>query len=480
MSQECLQHIMILKIQLQQINERLASVVQDALAMEERPDRSPSPPPKYDSSGKRSNTREVRMRETLFVERSKIIEEMLKLNPTFQAPADFVKAKPVKRIWIQKHANPLINFIGLIIGPRGNTQRQMEAETGAKISIRGKGSAKQGSLNRAKQPDDDEDLHVHITADEEEKVDKAVAMVERLLNPSEEDLNMHKQKQLRELALINGTLREDEYCPICGEKGHRQFECPHRSKAFKAAAVKCAICGDLSHPTRDCPLKEEKQPNAASLDNEYDSFMAELSGAPPPVKSTATSGTSATSASAATSSVGSTFDGSSSLGSNYGTRVGNSIVLAPSVDLFANKKKQTVIAVTKVMTGGGNVSSYSNSTSSSIAPQLVTTTAVTSTDYDYSNYQYQPSHQQSQKPPSLSPPALDTPFIQSWDPSTLSWTVPGGMSSNYGYDASGYSNMAASGMGGMYGMAPPPPADPSPPPFDENGQPQSYFYSNPS
>lgn len=43
---------------------------------------------------------------------------------------------------------------------------------------------------------------------------------------------------------------------MCGEKGHRQFECPHRAKTFKAAGVKCSICGDLSHPTRDCPLKK--------------------------------------------------------------------------------------------------------------------------------------------------------------------------------------------------------------------------------
>lgn len=166
MTQETLQHIMIMKIQLQQITERLTTVVQDALAIEENPERSPSPPPKYDGNGKRTNTREVRMRETLNADRTRIIEEMLKLNPSFQAPADFVKAKPTKRIWIQKHENPMINFIGLIIGPRGNTQRQMELESGAKISIRGKGAAKQGTLNRAKQPDDEEELHVHITADE--------------------------------------------------------------------------------------------------------------------------------------------------------------------------------------------------------------------------------------------------------------------------------------------------------------------------
>ena len=159
----------------------------------------------------------------------------------------------------------------------------MEQESGCKISIRGKGSAKEGSKGRAsKSIDEDDELHVHISGESEENVEKAVKMVEDLLKPKDDEaLNEHKQKQLRELALINGTLREDEYCPVCGEKGHRQFECPHRSKSFKAAGVKCAICGDLSHPTRDCPLKQDDPSNANTLDSEYDSFLAELGGGAP-------------------------------------------------------------------------------------------------------------------------------------------------------------------------------------------------------
>ena len=79
--------------------------------------------------------------------------------------------------------------------------------------------------------------------------------------------------------MINGTFREEEYCPICGEKGHRQFECTNRTQSFKPAGVKCSICGDLSHPTRDCPLKEaDIEKPEFSLDQEYSSFMAELDG----------------------------------------------------------------------------------------------------------------------------------------------------------------------------------------------------------
>lgn len=76
--------------------------------------------------------------------------------------------------------------------------------------------------------------------------------------------------------------REEDYCTICGEKGHRQFECPKRAQTRSVAVeVRCALCGDTSHPTRDCLLHKAQQKTGqpgheASLDKEYLSFMAEL------------------------------------------------------------------------------------------------------------------------------------------------------------------------------------------------------------
>jgi splicing factor 1 len=280
-SQEVLQQTMVLKIQLQQLNDRLLNVVQEAAVLEQDPNRPPSPAPKYDKDGKRTNTREVRLREELTKERAKLIEELVKLNPLFQPPADAIKTKPTRRVYIPFREFPTYNFFGLIIGPRGNTQKKMEQETGCKISIRGKGSIKEGSKGRSSQNEtstENEDLHVVITGDTDESVDMAVKMVEELLRPIDDDKNDHKQKQLRELALINGTLRDEEFCPACGEKGHRQFECPHRAKTFKTSGVKCSICGDLSHPTRDCPMKKDDPTNASALESEYNSFIAELDG----------------------------------------------------------------------------------------------------------------------------------------------------------------------------------------------------------
>lgn len=58
---------------------------------------------------------------------------------------------------------PNYNFIGLVIGPRGATQKTMEKESGAKIVIRGRGSVKEGAKARTDGGADDEDeLHVLV------------------------------------------------------------------------------------------------------------------------------------------------------------------------------------------------------------------------------------------------------------------------------------------------------------------------------
>jgi splicing factor 1 len=60
---------------------------------------------------------------------------------------------------------------GLIIGPRGNTQKRMQRETNCKIAIRGRGSVKEGISKDPKYDyGEDEELHVLITGDTQEDV----------------------------------------------------------------------------------------------------------------------------------------------------------------------------------------------------------------------------------------------------------------------------------------------------------------------
>jgi len=73
--------------------------------------------------------------------------------------------------------------VGLLIGPRGNTLKKMESESGAKIAIRGKGSVKEGKgrSDAAHSSNQEEDLHCLIMADTEEKVNKAKKLINNII-----------------------------------------------------------------------------------------------------------------------------------------------------------------------------------------------------------------------------------------------------------------------------------------------------------
>ncbi|XP_019704821.1 splicing factor-like protein 1 [Elaeis guineensis] len=271
--------------EVQALNLRLLEInrlLQSGMPQDDRPEgaRSPSPEPIYDNMGIRINTREYRARERLTKERQEIISQLICRNPAFKPPADYRPPKLQKKLYIPMKEYPGYNFIGLIIGPRGNTQKRMEKETGAKIVIRGKGSIKEGRLQQKRDlkpdPSENEDLHVLVEAETQESLDAAAAMVEKLLTPVDEVLNEHKRQQLRELAALNGTIRDDEFCRLCGEPGHRQYACPARTTTFKSD-VQCKICGDGGHPTIDCPMKG----SGKKMDDEYQNFLAELGGTAP-------------------------------------------------------------------------------------------------------------------------------------------------------------------------------------------------------
>ncbi|KAG7585863.1 Zinc finger CCHC-type [Arabidopsis thaliana x Arabidopsis arenosa] len=272
--------------EIQALNSRLLEIsrmLQSGMPLDDRPEgqRSPSPEPVYDNMGIRINTREYRARERLNRERQEIIAQIIKKNPAFKPPADYRPPKLHKKLFIPMKDFPGYNFIGLIIGPRGNTQKRMERETGAKIVIRGKGSVKEGRHQQKKDlkydPSENEDLHVLVEADTQDALEAAAGMVEKLLQPVDEVLNEHKRQQLRELATLNGTIRDEEFCRLCGEPGHRQYACPSRTNTFKSDVL-CKICGDGGHPTIDCPVKGT---TGKKMDDEYQNFLAELGGTVP-------------------------------------------------------------------------------------------------------------------------------------------------------------------------------------------------------
>eukprot|EP01096_Ripella_sp_DP13-Kostka_P001239 TRINITY_DN11499_c0_g1_i1.p1 TRINITY_DN11499_c0_g1~~TRINITY_DN11499_c0_g1_i1.p1 ORF type:complete len:437 (-),score=191.32 TRINITY_DN11499_c0_g1_i1:96-1406(-) len=245
------------------IDEITSKLVSGQLDLDYSDDRSPSPDPTYDGQGKRTNTREMREREALQRERHLLVQRALSISSTFRPPIDYrpVVLRKTKKIFIPIEKFPDYNFIGLIIGPRGLTQKEMEKESGAKIAIRGKGSVKEGkgrSDGKSSIYAEDEKLHVLITADTDESLNKASHLIEKLLTPLEEGKNEHKRNQLRRLAEINGTLRDNT-------RMGREFEDEESSMN-----VFCKICNQNSHPTRDCPLRNNANDDLSDSSGPFD------------------------------------------------------------------------------------------------------------------------------------------------------------------------------------------------------------------
>ena len=300
--------LITLQTRLRLANARLSNLDIEAARIDalprDHPDRSPSPPPVYGPDGTRKNTRANRWREKYTEERTVCLESIMDLIPSMRPPGFISKRKRSRRIDIPIAEYPTYNFIGLIIGPRGKTQKDMENKTGCKIAIRGKGSIKEGAKGRRNgvpMDGDDEPLHVLITGDDPAAIDAAAEMIESMLVVIDDEKNVHKQNQLRELALLNGTLKDEEWCHVCGEKGHKDFECPKRFALGgnkSKVLIKCAICGDTSHPTRDCKVTtggqagsgEDQVKAKLEMDADYSAFMAELDGRPANAKGNDTGG----------------------------------------------------------------------------------------------------------------------------------------------------------------------------------------------
>uniref|UniRef100_A0A1A9UTN5 Branchpoint-bridging protein n=1 Tax=Glossina austeni TaxID=7395 RepID=A0A1A9UTN5_GLOAU len=277
------QEAYLVQLQIEEISRKLRTGDLDIPQNHE--ERSPSPEPIYCSDGKRLNTREFRYRKKLEEQRHQFIQKMQSVNQDFKPPYDY---KLIDKVLIPQEQHSDINFVGLLIGSRGNTLKAMEKETGAKIIIRGKGSVKQGKVGRKDdQPlaGEDEPLPAFITAPNPEAVKKAVDIIKDVVRQGIEVPEGHndlRRMQLRELAQLNGTLRETDCprCTNCGSTEHKSWLCPDKPNITNS--IVCTACGGAGHISKDCRSKRPDAVEAqAKIDEEYMSLMAELGEGPP-------------------------------------------------------------------------------------------------------------------------------------------------------------------------------------------------------
>ncbi|KAK6943299.1 K Homology domain, type 1 [Dillenia turbinata] len=131
--------------------------------------------------------------------------------------------KRILRLEIPVDTYPNFNFVGRLLGPRGNSLKRVEATTGCRVYIRGKGSIKEPDKEeklrgRPGYEHLNEPLHILIEADlpaniVDIKLRQAQEIIEELLKPVDESQDFYKRQQLRELAMLNSNFREESPGP---------------------------------------------------------------------------------------------------------------------------------------------------------------------------------------------------------------------------------------------------------------------------
>ncbi|KAL1539502.1 KH domain-containing protein-like protein [Salvia divinorum] len=131
--------------------------------------------------------------------------------------------KRILRLEIPVDSFPNFNFVGRLLGPRGNSLKRVEATTGCRVYIRGKGSIKDPDKEeklrgRPGYEHLNEPLHILIEADlpanvVDMRLRQAQNIIEELLKPVDESQDFIKRQQLRELAMLNSNFREESPGP---------------------------------------------------------------------------------------------------------------------------------------------------------------------------------------------------------------------------------------------------------------------------
>lgn len=143
-------------------------------------------------------------------------------NSAPASPSSFM-TKRILRLDIPVNNFPNFNFVGRLLGPRGNSLKRVEASTGCRVFIRGQGSIKdpekeESLRGRPGYEHLNEPLHILIEAELpasiiDVRLRQAQEIIQELLKPVDESQDLYKRQQLRELAMLNSNFREESPQP---------------------------------------------------------------------------------------------------------------------------------------------------------------------------------------------------------------------------------------------------------------------------
>ncbi|XP_071448619.1 KH domain-containing, RNA-binding, signal transduction-associated protein 1-like, partial [Hetaerina americana] len=132
--------------------------------------------------------------------------------------ADITKEKPIKvsvRVLVPAKEHPKFNFVGKLLGPKGNSLKRLQEETMTKMAILGRGSMKDKHKEEELRGSGDpryshlnEELHVEVTAfaapaEAHARIAYALAEIRRFLVPDYND--EIRQEQMREMQLMQSA-----------------------------------------------------------------------------------------------------------------------------------------------------------------------------------------------------------------------------------------------------------------------------------
>ncbi|KAI3787976.1 hypothetical protein L2E82_00519 [Cichorium intybus] len=160
--------------------------------------------------------------------------------PTGQGSSSLI-TKKLLRVDVPVDRFPDFNFVGRLLGPRGNSLKRIETLTGCRVFIRGRGSMKDpdkeerlrgrpghGHLN--------EPLHILIEAESPANVvdvplRQAKEIIEELLKPVNYSGDLYKKQQLRELAMLNSLCVDDTCQPSSSSGAMKRATTPSGSSS---------------------------------------------------------------------------------------------------------------------------------------------------------------------------------------------------------------------------------------------------------
>ncbi|XP_039298958.1 KH domain-containing, RNA-binding, signal transduction-associated protein 2 isoform X2 [Nilaparvata lugens] len=168
---------------------------------------------------------------------------------------DITRDKPIKvtiRVAVPVRDHPKFNFVGKLLGPKGNSLKRLQEDTMTKMAILGRGSMKdrhkEEELRKSGDPKFshlNDDLHVEITsfaspAEAHARIAYALAEVRRFLVPDYND--EIRQEQMWEMHVMNSCSSNDS----------------SNNNTGKSSSIQCSSSHSVgSNGANDCASSEE-------------------------------------------------------------------------------------------------------------------------------------------------------------------------------------------------------------------------------